>query len=139
LDQIQHKRFLEYRDRHVYFGALVQLKDEGKIRHIGLSEVDVPTLEAAAKLVDVVSVQNGRYVQGGGCTTVGVAGLVQSGGFGSFSKHYGTAAAGLLEAEVVTADGKVCVANACTNADLFWALKGGGGGTFGELRRREHV
>ena len=47
----------------------------------------------------------GRYVQGGGCTTVGVAGLIQSGGFGSFSKRYGLAAASLLEAEVVTADG----------------------------------
>ena len=40
----------------------------------------------------------GRYVQGGGCLTVGVAGLVQSGGFGSFSKRYGMAAASLLEA-----------------------------------------
>ena len=37
--------------------------------------------------------------------TVGVAGLVQSGGFGSFSKAYGLAAGSLLEAEVVTADG----------------------------------
>lgn len=46
-------------------------------------------------------------MQGGGCTTVGVAGLVQSGGSGSFSKKYGTAAAGLIKAEVVTADGVV--------------------------------
>ena len=84
---------------------------------------------------DAVTTKGGAYVQGGGCTTVGVAGLVQSGGFGSFSKHYGTAAAGLLEAEVVTADGKVRIANACTNADLFWALKGGGGGTFGVVSR----
>ncbi len=84
---------------------------------------------------DAVTTKGGEYVQGGGCTTVGVAGLVQSGGFGSFSKHYGTAAAGLLEAEVVTADGKVRVANACTNPDLFWALKGGGGGTFGAVSR----
>ena len=82
---------------------------------------------------DAVTTKGGAYVQGGGCTTVGVAGLVQSGGFGSFSKHYGTAAAGLLEAEVVTADGKVRIANACTNPDLFWALKGGGGGTFGAV------
>ena len=80
---------------------------------------------------DGVTTKAGAYVQGGGCTTVGVAGLVQSGGFGSFSKHYGTSAAGLLEAEVVTADGKIRIANACTNPDLFWALKGGGGGTFG--------
>ena len=56
---------------------------------------------------DAVTTKAGAYVQGGGCTTVGVAGLIQSGGFGSFSKHYGLAAAGLLEAEVVTADGKV--------------------------------
>ena len=41
---------------------------------------------------DAVTTKAGRYVQGGGCTTVGVAGLIQSGGFGSFSKHYGTAA-----------------------------------------------
>jgi FAD/FMN-containing dehydrogenase len=84
---------------------------------------------------DAVTTKAGGYVQGGGCTTVGVAGLIQSGGFGSFSKHYGTAAAGLLEAEVVTADGKVRIANACTNPDLFWALKGGGGGTFGVVSR----
>jgi FAD/FMN-containing dehydrogenase len=77
----------------------------------------------------------GRYVQGGGCTTVGVAGLVQGGGFGSFSKGFGTGAANLLEAEVVTADGMVRIANACTNPDLFWALKGGGGGTFGVVTR----
>ena len=84
---------------------------------------------------DAVTTKNGAYVQGGGCTTVGVAGLVQSGGFGSFSKHYGTAAAGLLEADVVTADGKIRTVNACTDPDLFWALKGGGGGTFGVVTK----
>ncbi|HEY2107724.1 MAG TPA: FAD-binding protein [Candidatus Binataceae bacterium] len=84
---------------------------------------------------DAVTTKAGRYVQGGGCTTVGVAGLIQSGGFGSFSKHYGTAAGGLLEAEVVTADGQIRIANACTNADLFWALKGGGGGSFGVVSK----
>ena len=82
-----------------------------------------------------VTTQAEAYVQGGGCTTVGVAGLIQSGGFGSFSKHYGLAAAGLLEAEVVTADGKIQIANACTNPELFWALKGGGGGTFGVVSK----
>ena len=82
-----------------------------------------------------VTTQSAKYVQGGGCTTVGVAGLIQSGGFGSFSKHYGLAAGSLLEAEIVTADGKICVANASTNPDLFWALKGGGGGSFGVVSR----
>ena len=96
------------------------------------------TVEAGAlwmQVYDAVTTQAGRYVQGGGCTTVGVAGLILSGGFGSFSKHYGLAAAGLLEAEVVTADGVVRIANACTHPDLFWALKGGGGGSFGVVTR----
>ncbi|HEY5778347.1 MAG TPA: FAD-binding oxidoreductase [Terrimicrobiaceae bacterium] len=84
---------------------------------------------------DAVTTKAGRYVQGGGCTTVGVAGLIQSGGFSSFSKNYGLAAAALLEAEVVTADGAVRIANACTNPDLFWGLKGGGGGSLGVVTK----
>lgn len=96
------------------------------------------TVEAGAMWVDAytaVTTQAGRYVQGGGCMTVGVAGLVQSGGFGSFSKRFGTASGNLLEAEVVTADGKVHVVNACREPELFWALKGGGGGSIGVLTR----
>jgi FAD/FMN-containing dehydrogenase len=84
---------------------------------------------------DAVTTQGGGYVQGGGCMSVGVAGLVQSGGFGSFSKAWGLAAASLLEAEVVTADGVVRIANACSHPDLFWGLKGGGGGSLGVVTR----
>ena len=53
-----------------------------------------------------------------------LGGLISGGGFGSYSKHYGTAAGSLLEAEVVTADGQIRIANASMNPDLFWALKG---------------
>lgn len=84
---------------------------------------------------DAVAREAGRYVQGGGCLTVGVAGLVQGGGFGPFSKTYGLAAASLIEAEIVTAYGDVRIANACTNPELFWAIKGGGGGSFGVVTR----
>jgi FAD/FMN-containing dehydrogenase len=94
---------------------------------LGAGNVWLHAYAAAAKA--------GRYVQGGGCTTVGVAGLIQSGGFGTFSKRFGLAAAGLIEAEVVTADGAIRIANACSNQDLFWALKGGGGGSFGVVTR----
>jgi FAD/FMN-containing dehydrogenase len=96
------------------------------------------TVEAGAlwgHVYDAVTTKAGGYVQGGGCMTVGVAGLVQSGGFGSFSKRYGLAAASLLQAEVVTADGAVRIANACTNPELFWGLKGGGGGSLGIVTR----
>jgi FAD/FMN-containing dehydrogenase len=84
---------------------------------------------------DQVTTKGGRYVQGGGCTTVGVAGLTLGGGFGSFSKGYGTAAASLLEAEIVTADGAVRVVNSHRHPDLFWALKGGGQSAFGVVTR----
>ncbi|MEO6974236.1 MAG: BBE domain-containing protein, partial [Rhodoferax sp.] len=88
-----------------------------------------------AHVYDAVTTRSGGYVQGGGCMTVGVAGLVQSGGFGSFSKAWGLAAGNLIEAEVVTADGTVRIANACTNPELFWGIKGGGGGSLGVVTR----
>ena len=86
------------------------------------------------QLYDFVTTQQGRYVQGGGCTSVGVGGHVQTGGFGSFSKYGGLVAASLLEAEIVTADGKIRIVNACSDPDLFLALKGGGAG-FGVTTR----
>jgi FAD/FMN-containing dehydrogenase len=82
-----------------------------------------------------VAVEHGRYVQGGGCLTVGVAGFVQGGGFGSLSKQFGTGAANLLEAELVTAEGRIRTVNRWRNPDLFFALRGGGGGTFGVVSR----
>jgi FAD/FMN-containing dehydrogenase len=105
----------------------------------GSNTAPVPALSVGAGCMWLQAYQAvaaaGRYVQGGGCTTVGVAGLVQGGGFGSFSKTYGIAAASLLEAEVVTADGVIRVVNEAREPDLFWALKGGGGGTFGIVTR----
>jgi FAD/FMN-containing dehydrogenase len=104
----------------------------------GHEPVTAVTMGAGALWMDVynaVTTKAGRYIQGAGCTTVGVAGLIQSGGFGSFSKKYGLAASELLEAEIVTADGSVKIVNACQYPDLFWALKGGGGGSFGVVTK----
>ena len=106
----------------------------------GSTDAPVPAVSCGAGAMwlhayRAVSVEHGRYVQGGGCTTVGVAGLVQGGGFGSFSKGFGTAGASLLEAEIVTADGQLRVVNHVHEPELFWALKGGGGGTFGAITR----
>jgi FAD/FMN-containing dehydrogenase len=96
------------------------------------------TIEAGALWMDaydVVTTQGGRYVQGGGCTTVGVPGHIQSGGFGSLSKRFGMSCSNLLEAEVVCADGGVRLCSERRHPDLFWAIKGGGGGTFGVVTR----
>ena len=97
------------------------------------------SIEAGARWAEVyesVTVKGGRFVLGGGCTTVGAAGgFLQGGGFGSWSKKFGTSASNLLQAEVITADGQKLVANRCQNDDLFWALTGGGGGTFGVVTK----
>jgi len=100
--------------------------------------VPAVTIGAGAMWVDAyaaVTTKAGRYVQGGGCATVGVAGLVLGGGFGSFSKRYGLAGASLLEAEIVTADGEARIVNAHRDPELFWALKGAGQCAFGVVTR----
>ncbi|CAG8559748.1 15832_t:CDS:2 [Funneliformis caledonium] len=65
------------------------------------------------------------------CPTVGLSGAISSGGFGLQSRKYGVSGDFVLEAEVVTADGSILIANAASYPDLFWALRGGGGGKFG--------
>merc|ERR1719510_1173153 len=69
-----------------------------------------------------------KLVLGGGCTSVGVTGWTIGGGYGSYSKMYGTGAANLLEATIVTADGRLVRANKCENPGLYWAMRGGGYG-----------
>jgi hypothetical protein len=84
----------------------------------------------------------GRVVMGGTCDSVGVGGCWLGGCFGTFSKLYGSAASNLLQARVVLANGTAVLANACTNPDLFWALRGGGGGLAGvvtEFTARTHA
>ena len=101
----------------------------------GVSAVSIGAGAIWGQIYNAVVAKGGRYVQGGGCLTVGVAGFIQGGGFGSFSKTFGTGASNLLEAEIVTADGDVRIVNEARDPDLFFSLKGGGGGTFGVVTR----
>lgn len=104
----------------------------------GAGSVPAITVGAGTRWLEAyeAATKHGRYVQGGGCTSVGVAGgFTQGGGFGSYSKMFGTAAGSVLEIEVVTATGEILVANEAQNQDLFWALRGGGGGTFGVVTK----
>ncbi|KAL8724285.1 MAG: hypothetical protein Q9166_008032 [cf. Caloplaca sp. 2 TL-2023] len=75
--------------------------------------------------------EHGLRVLGGYCPTVGmVGGYVQSGGHGPLAASYGLAADNTLEFEVVTVDGQHLVASPSQHSDLYWALSGGGGGTY---------
>ena len=60
--------------------------------------------------------------------SVGVIGWHIGGGYGQWSKMYGTGPANMLEAKVVTANGDIVIASEYQNEDLFYALRGGGFG-----------
>jgi len=73
----------------------------------------------------------GRAIPTGSCPTVGIAGLTLGGGLGADSRHAGLACDALQSATVVLPSGDVVTASANDHPDLFWALRGGGGGNFG--------
>jgi FAD/FMN-containing dehydrogenase len=96
---------------------------------------------AGARLIDVYRAlaAKGVTIPAGSCPTVGVCGIALGGGHGVVSRAYGLTCDSLTGATLVTADGRQLTADAGEHADLFWALRGAGHGTFGvvtELRFR---
>ncbi|MFI7359959.1 FAD-binding oxidoreductase [Streptomyces avidinii] len=116
--------------------------DTGAIAAVSV-DGDGVRIGAGARLGDVHTALagRGRSVPTGLCPSVGIAGLTLGGGLGLASRAYGTTADRLTGARVVTPDGLVREVSADRDPDLFWALRGGGGGNFGvvtEFRFRTH-
>lgn len=114
-------------------GAMAGVTVEGDEAHVG----------AGARLADVHAAlaARGLGVPAGLCPSVGIAGLTLGGGLGIASRAHGTTSDRLAGARVVTPDGVVREAGPDRDPELFWALRGGGGGNFGVVtgfRLRTH-
>lgn len=134
-----HKRPLRLRSgRHNYEGLSVVdhgvIIDVSEMKKIEINTchqtVTVETGITDIELAEALS-QHHLIVPNGLCFTTGIAGFTLGGGQSAFCRQLGLAIDQLLEVEMVDAHGRILHANARENSDLFWALRGGGGGNFG--------
>eukprot|EP00039_Didymoeca_costata_P004313 m.72621 g.72621 ORF g.72621 m.72621 type:complete len:464 (+) comp12338_c0_seq5:116-1507(+) len=112
--------------------ALIDLQKMNKL--ISVDSSGVFEVEAGARLgplYDDLWLNHSLMVSGGTCRHVGVGGHGQGGGFGYISRTYGLFSDQIKEFLVVLYNGTLVTANATENNDLYWALRGGGGGNFG--------
>ena len=119
---------------HSYAGNSVC--DGGMMIHLGaMKSVVVDPLARRAVCgggttwgdVDAATQQHALAVPGGFISHTGIAGLTLGGGIGWLSKTAGLSCDNLVAAEMVTADSRIVRASKDENAELFWALRGGGG------------
>ncbi|XP_002987070.2 uncharacterized FAD-linked oxidoreductase ARB_02478 [Selaginella moellendorffii] len=99
-----------------------------------LGKIPAVTIGAGVQWEELYAATHERnsVITGGACSSVGAAGgFPQGGGHSLLSPMFGLAADNILQYEIVTAGGELLVANDWQNQELFWALRGGGGGTFG--------
>ncbi len=107
-----------------------------------MKEIEVDPVERVARAgagvvwgeLDRATQEHGLAVTGGEVSDTGIAGLTLGGGFGWLKRTCGLACDNLIEAKVVTADGRVVNASQDEHSGLFWALRGGGG-NFGVVTR----
>ncbi len=117
--------------------------DQGLMLDLGrLNRVEVDRVARTATVgggallhdLDTATLEKGLVTTAGVVSHTGVGGFTLGGGFGRLNRKYGLAVDNLTGAEIVTADGSVRRIDAADEADLFWAIRGGGG-NFGVVTR----
>jgi FAD/FMN-containing dehydrogenase len=93
----------------------------------------IATVGAGTRLGDVYETlqEHSVTIPAGACPPVGVAGLTLGGGLGILGRKYGVTSDRLIRAQIVLADGRILDCGESQDEDLFWALRGAGGGNFG--------
>ena len=99
----------------------------------------VATIGAGSALAHVYDQlgRQGRAIAGGSCATVGISGLALGGGVGVLTRAMGLTCDAVTAMRVVTADGMLRTASADEEPDLYWAMRGGGGGHLGVVTSLE--
>jgi FAD/FMN-containing dehydrogenase len=105
---------------------VIDVRPFSQVRLTGTSAT-IGSGAALAHVYDRISAR-GRAIAAGSCPTVGIAGLTLGGGVGVLTRAYGLTCDFVKRVQVVTADGAVRTASRHHEPDLFWALRGGGGG-----------
>ncbi|MFG1928473.1 FAD-dependent oxidoreductase [Cryptosporangium sp. NPDC048952] len=107
--------------------------DLGAFNKITVADDGTAVVGAGARLMDVYTAlaARGRALPAGSCPTVGVGGSTLGGGLGVVARPFGLTCDHMRAATIVTADGEVRTVDANHDADLFWSLRGGGGGNSG--------
>jgi len=102
----------------------------------GVSHVDgIATVGAGTRLGDLYDALDPYTIPAGCGPTVGIAGLALGGGLGILGRAHGLTCDALVGAQVVLADGRVVETDSDNEPELFWALRGAGGGSLGVVTR----
>ena len=117
-------------------GLMIDFSAMKKVRVDAAKKIAFVEPGATLKDFDAEVQKHGLATPVGINSTTGIAGLTLGGGFGWLTRKYGFTVDNLLSAEVVTVDGKKLRASEKENADLFWAIRGGGG-NFGVVTQFE--
>jgi FAD/FMN-containing dehydrogenase len=120
-------------------GLVIDVSRMSRVGVRGAGDGVTAVVGAGARQVDSLTAlwKEGVVLPGGMCPTVSAGGFVSGGGFGWLTRRYGMASDHVLAARVVLADGRVVRCSESVEPELFWALRGAGGGNFGVITEYE--